>query len=99
MLRVTEDLLEVRRWTEWHGARPCRDVRSGRLTLALPGEPCALDVGWDEWEPAFRWSRCVFVYDDAPSSAPSVHFVGAEDEARAWLSARLGRDQGFPAAP
>jgi hypothetical protein len=89
MLRVTEDVLEVRRWAEFHGARPCRDADTGRLTLAVPGEACRVDVGWDEWEPAFRWGRNLFVYDDSPGLRP--HFVGDEAEARSWVAAALGR--------
>jgi len=95
MLRVTDDVLEVRRWAERHGARPCRDRQTGRLELAAPGEPCAVDVGWDEWEPTFRWSRCFLVYDDAPGFRP--HFVGDEDAARDWLAVALGRGDGRPA--
>ncbi|HYG70342.1 MAG TPA: hypothetical protein VD838_21875 [Anaeromyxobacteraceae bacterium] len=96
MLRVTEDVLEVRRWAEGHGGRPCRDERSGRLRLALPGEPCALGVGWAEWEPAFRATRCVFVYDDAAGSELRSHFVGGEEEARRWVDAALGRREARP---
>jgi hypothetical protein len=97
MLRVTDDVLEVRRWAERHGARPCRDRESGRLMLAAPGEPCpSIEVGWDEWEPAFRWTRCVLVYDDAPGLRP--RFVGDEDAARRWLAAALGRDASPPQA-
>jgi hypothetical protein len=91
MLRMTEDVLEVRRWAERHGASPCRDERTGVLELALPDEACVVDVGWDEWEPAFCASRCVFVYDDAAGAALRRHFVGSEEEARRWVDAVLGR--------
>lgn len=94
MLRVTEDVLEVRGWAERHGAKPCRDERTGVLELALPGEPCVLDVGWDEWEPAFRSQRSVFVYDDSAAWELRSHFVGNEEEARRWVDAALGRREG-----
>jgi hypothetical protein len=96
MLRVTEDLLEVRGWAERHGAGPCRDEQTGGLRLALPGEGCTLEVGWDEWEPAFRASRCVFVYDDAAASWLRRHFVGDEEAARRWVDGVLGRREGEP---
>lgn len=94
MLRVTTDVLEVRRMADLHGLRPCRDERSGALTLARPGERCAVHVGWDEWEPAFRWARCVLVYDDAPGLQTA--FVGDEEAARRWVAAALGRDGALP---
>ncbi len=85
MLRVTSDVLELRRWAEARGGRPCRDEASGRLRVAFAGEPCAVDVGWEEFEPAFCAARCVFVYDDAPDARR--HFIGAEDEAHAFVAA------------
>jgi hypothetical protein len=94
MLRVTEDVLEVRRWAERHGARPCRDQETGHLKLAMPGERCTVDVGWAEWEPAFVWGRNVLVYDDAPGVGP--HFVGDEAQARRWLAAARGRADHLP---
>ncbi len=84
MLRVTQDIVEIRRWAEAHGARPCRDEATGRIELAYPGEPCAFEVGWEEFEPAFCASRCVFVYDEAPGS--HRHFVGGEEEAHAYVA-------------
>ena len=83
MLRTTSDVMELRRWAEARGGRPCRDPASGRLEIAFPGDPCAIDVGWDELEPAFMWARSVFVYDDAPGARRS--FIGAADEAHAFL--------------
>ncbi len=88
MLRVTQDVVEVRRWAESRGGRPCRDGRSGRLGLAFAGEPCPFPVGWDEFEPAFCASRCVFVYDEAPGAHRC--FVGSSDEAHAFVSAGAG---------
>ncbi len=84
MLRVTSDVLELRRWAEPRDGRPCRDATSGRLRVAFPGDPCSVDVGWDEFEPAFCAGRCVCVYDDAPDARR--HFIGAMDEAHAFLA-------------
>ncbi len=94
MLRVTDDVLELRRWAEARGGSPCRDATSGRLRIAFAGDRCAVDVGWDEFEPAFCAGRCVFVYDDAPDARR--HFVGPMDEAQAFLS---GGGDGAAAAP
>ncbi len=85
MLRVTDDVLELRRWAETLGGRPCRDAATGRLRVAFPpGDRCAVDVGWDEFEPAFCAGRCVFVYDDAPGARRC--FVGALEEAHAFVA-------------
>ncbi len=84
MLRVTQDVLELRRWAEARGAKPCRDRSTGRLALVFARDPCAVPVGWDEFEPAFCASRCVFVYDEAPGSRRS--FVGPADEAKAFAA-------------
>jgi hypothetical protein len=84
MLRTTQDIVELRHWAEARGAQPCRDEASGRLGLALPGQPCsAREVGWDEFEPTFMLSRCVFVYDDAPGARR--FFVGGAEEAHAYV--------------
>ena len=80
MLRGTEDVVEIRRWAEGRGARPCRDLQTGRLGLAFPGDPgAAAEVGWDEFEVTFLVMHCVFVYDDAPGARRM--FVGDVDEA------------------
>ncbi len=84
MLRVTDDVVELRRWAEARGGRPCRDEATGRLRIAFAGERCLVDVGWEEFAPAFCAGRCVFVYDDAPGSRR--HFIGPTDEAHAFLS-------------
>jgi hypothetical protein len=84
MLHVTEDVLEIRHWAERHGARPCRDPGDGRLSLALPGEPCPAEIGWDEFEPSFCVARLLFVYDDAPGR--TRFFVGSEPDARHYVS-------------
>jgi hypothetical protein len=85
MLRVTADVLELRRWAEARGGRPCREPESGRLRVAFDGDRCAVDVGWDEFEPAFRAGRCAIAYDDAPGARR--HFIGAADEVDAYLCA------------
>ncbi len=95
MLRVTDDVLELRRWAEARGGRPCRDAATGRLQIAFAGEPCAVDVGWDEFEPAFCAARCVFVYDDAPDARR--HFVGPSDEAHTFLARAVGSGAGAQA--
>ena len=83
MFRTTQDVIELRRWAEARGARPCREERTGRLALALPGQGGDRDVGWDEFEPTFLQRHDVFVYDDAPGC--SRCFVGPADEARLFL--------------
>jgi len=80
--RTTQDVIEIRRWAEQHGARPCRDGETGRLALALPGQG-GCDVGWDEFEPSFLTGHGVFVYDDAPGHPRC--FVGSVAEAREFL--------------
>lgn len=88
MLRTTQDVVELRRWAESRGGRPCREGRSGRLGLAFAGEPCPFPVGWDEFEPAFCASRSVFVYDEGPGA--HRFFVGPQDEAHAFVAAACG---------
>jgi hypothetical protein len=84
MLHATEDVVEMREWADSRGARPSRHPGTGRLGLALPGEPCEdVLVGWGEFEPAFCTSRLVFVYDEAPGSRR--WFIGTEAEARAFV--------------
>ncbi len=90
MLRVTEDVLEMRHWAESRGASPCRDAATGKLGLAFPGERCeGVAVGWGEFEPTFCSGRCVFVYDDALGA--TRWFIGDAEEARRFVaSARSG---------
>jgi hypothetical protein len=88
MLRVTQDVVELRHWAESRGARPCREPASGRIALSFPDGSCAFPVGWDEFEPAFMFSRSVFVYDEAPGSRR--HFLGSEEEAHAFVSQVVG---------
>lgn len=89
MLRTTQDVIELRRFAELRGAHPCRDPASGRLQLAFPGLACGgVEVGWDEFEPAFVYAREVFVYDDAPGS--SRCFIGQVEDAQAFVCGGTG---------
>ena len=98
MLRVTSDVLELRRWAEARDGCPCRDEASGRLRVAFAGDPCTVEVGWDEFEPAFCASRSVLVYDDAPDARR--HFIGGIDEAKAFLGGeRCGAAAASPQPP
>ena len=84
MLRVTDDLLELRRWAEERGGRPCRDL-GGRIGLCFGADPSpAIAIGWDEFEPNFCLGRCAFVYDDAPGC--NRYFIGGADDARAYVA-------------
>ncbi len=83
MFRTTQDVVELRRWADAHGARPCRDERTGRLVLVLPGQAAACEVGWDEFEPTFLVAHDVFVYDDAPGRPRC--FIGPAAEAQAFI--------------
>ena len=97
MLRVTNDIVELRHWAEERGGRPCRKEGTGRLSLVFAGELCDdVGVGWDEFEPTFCACHCVFVYDDAPDS--TRHFIGCEDEARAYVAAAAGAQPPQPSA-
>ncbi len=93
MYRTTQDVVEIRRWAEQHGAHPCRDGETGRLILVLPGQEGACDVGWDEFEATFLTSHDVFVYDDAPGRPRC--FIGSAAEAHAFL---CGGDAARPGA-
>ncbi|HEY6106654.1 MAG TPA: hypothetical protein VIV59_11760 [Anaeromyxobacteraceae bacterium] len=85
MLRVTDDVLELRGWAESRGGWPSRDPDTGRLAIAFPGEAGGgVEIGWDEFEPTFCQGRCVFVYDDGMGSHRC--FIGSEQEARAFAS-------------
>ena len=83
MFRTTQDVVELRRWAESHGARPCRDEHTGRLALLLPGQAGACAVGWDEFEPAFLAHQDVFVYDESPGRPQC--FIGPAAEAHAFI--------------
>jgi hypothetical protein len=91
MLRVTDEILEVRCWAEERGGKPCRGV-DGRVGLCFGDRIDVALVGWDEFEPTFRLGRCVLVYDDAPDCRH--HFIGSQDEARAYVAAQNPRLSG-----
>jgi hypothetical protein len=83
MLRVTDDILELRTWAEERRGRPCR-LPDGRLTLCFDaGEGPALPVGWGEFEVIFVGGHLAFVYDDAPGCNHCL--VGSAEEARAYV--------------
>ncbi len=88
MLRVTRDVVEIRRWAELHGGRPCREETTGRLVMAFEGDACVVHVGWDEFEPAFCTGRFVFVYDDTPGVRRV--FIGAPEDAERFAAAMGG---------
>jgi hypothetical protein len=93
MLRATDDLIELRHWTEERGGRPCRRP-DGTLTLCFAADlASALPVGWDEFETTFVRSRQVVVCDDAPGSTRC--FIGTSAEARAYIAAANPRYSGF----
>ena len=97
MFRITQDVVELRRWAERRRARPCRAARSGQLVLAFPGIPCdGVEIGWDEFEPAFVFAHEVFVYEDAPGARRC--FIGSAAEAQAFVCAGTG-DTGDSPAP
>jgi hypothetical protein len=83
VFRTTQDVVELRRWAEAHGARPCRDERTGRLVLSLPGQGSACDVGWDEFEATFLATHHVLVYDESPGRPRC--FVGPPAEAQQFI--------------
>ena len=84
MLRVTDDLIEVRHWAEHRGGRPCRRPE-GSLALCFGATPdVGFPIGWDEFESNFVLGRYVLVYDEAPGSVRS--FVGPEADARAYIA-------------
>jgi hypothetical protein len=88
MLRVTRDVIEIRRWAELHGGRPCREEETGRIVIAFEGDTCVVPVGWEEFEPAFCTGRFVFVYDDTPGTRRV--FVGAPEDAERFAGALGG---------
>ncbi len=84
MLRVTDDVLELRHWAEERKGFPCRRP-DGRIGLCFGSRLDAVMIGWDEFEPTFCVGRCVLVYDDAPDC--TRWFIGSAQEARAYVAA------------
>ncbi len=92
MLRVTDDLIELRHWAEHRGGRPCRCL-DGRPCLSFDfGADQPVPVGWDEFEAAFVLGRCVLAYDDAPGSRRC--FIGTEPDVRAFVAGLDPRARG-----
>jgi hypothetical protein len=91
MLRVTDDILEVRHWAEERGGTPCRRA-DGKVALCFGDRLDVSVVGWDEFEPTFVLGHSVLVYDDAPDC--THHFIGSPDEARAYVAAQNPRLSG-----
>jgi hypothetical protein len=84
MLRVTDDILELRHWAEERCGYPCREL-GGRVILCFVADPSpALAIGWDEFEPIFSLGRLVAVYDDGPGC--NEVFVGTSREAREYVA-------------
>jgi hypothetical protein len=89
MLQVTSDILEVRQWVEDRGGHPCREPKTGRLSIDLPGRPCGdVLVGWEEFEPAFLVNHLTFVFDTDPKG--TRWFIGPPEQARAYLAGEQG---------
>jgi hypothetical protein len=83
MLRVTQDVVEIRGWVQSRGGWPVRRL-DGRIAIGFRGEVRrGVDIEWGEFEPNFCVGRWVFVYDDAPGSAR--WFLGSAEEARRYV--------------
>jgi len=83
MLRVTDEIVELRHVAEARGIWPHRHV-NGSLAL-LPGEAISFfPVSWGEFEATFRIGRQVLVYDDAPGACSA--FVGTAQEVRDYVA-------------
>jgi len=95
MLRVTQGVSVLRRWTEERQGWPCRRL-DGRLAVGFAGEEClGIAIGWGEFEATFCAQGAAFVLDDAPDSRSFC--VGPPEEARRYLADMQGRAP--PAAP
>jgi len=95
MLRVTQGVSVLRRWTEERQGWPCRRL-DGRLAVGFAGQEClGIEIGWDEFEATFCAQGAAFVLDDAPDSRSCC--VGPPEEARRFLADVQGR--GSFAAP
>jgi len=88
MLRVTQGVSGIRRWTEERQGWPCRRL-DGRLAVGFAGEEClGIEIGWAEFEATFCAQRAAFVLDDAPDARSC--FVGPADEGRRYLADMQG---------
>lgn len=90
MLRVTQEVVRVRRWAEERGGTPCRRL-DGRIALNLPGDICrGVGIGWDEFEPVFCAGRLAFAHGEAGSR---TWFIGTPLEAREFVTRIVGPDE------
>lgn len=99
MLRITQGVGSVRRWTEERGGWPCRRL-DGHLAVGFAGDICrGVEIGWAEFLATFCAQRAAFVLDDDQGSRSC--FVGSPEEARRYLADRSGwapRGASLPAA-
>lgn len=80
MLRITQKVASIRRWTEERGGWPCRRL-DGRLAVGFSGDICrGVEIGWAEFLATFCAQRAAFVLDDDPDSRSCL--VGSPEEAR-----------------
>ncbi|MBI5067754.1 MAG: hypothetical protein HZB56_05895 [Deltaproteobacteria bacterium] len=100
MLRVTQGVAGIRRWTEVRGGWPCRRL-DGRLAVGFAGDICrGVEIGWAEFLATFCAQRAAFVLDDEPGSRSC--FVGTPDEARRYVADMSGwvpQEASAPVAP
>ncbi len=88
MLRITQGVAAIRRWTEERSGWPCRRL-DGRLAVGFSGDICrGVEIGWAEFLATFCAQRASFVLDDAPGSRSC--FVGSPEEARRFLADMSG---------
>jgi len=88
MLRVTQGVSAIRRWTEGRQGWPCRRL-DGRLAVGFAGQEClGIEIGWAEFEATFCAQGAAFALDDAADSRSC--FVGPPEEARRYLADMQG---------
>lgn len=88
MLRVTQGVASIRRWTEERSGWPCRRL-DGRLAVGFAGDICrGVEIGWAEFLATFCAQQAAFVLDDDPASRSC--FVGSPEEARRYVADMSG---------
>jgi hypothetical protein len=91
MVRITQNVVEVRSWVQARSGWPCRRLDGG-IAVSFPGDRCrGIEIGWDEFEPNFCARRYVLALDDAHGS--TRHFLGSVADARTYLA---GMAEGAP---